>query len=61
MVRLKIKQCQRSFMRILDLKQQSDIIRCLDILKVENSLFSNKLFSCILHDKRTVYTAEKDD
>ena len=55
---VKLKQCQRSFMRILDLKQQSDIIRCLDILKLENSLFSNKLFSCILHDKRTVYTAE---
>ena len=41
----------------LYLKQQSLKFPC---LKFENSFFSKKIFECIFHSEREVYTAEND-
>ena len=49
-----------SFICKLYLKQQSNIHQCFCNLKFESILFSNKLFRCIFHSKKTVYTAEND-
>ena len=38
----------------------NNVLRCICSLKFGNSLFRNKLFRCIFHSKRTVYTAEND-
>ena len=48
-----------SFIRILYLKQQNNFLRCFCNFKLENSLFSKKLFSCIFLNKGIVYTVEK--
>ena len=49
-----------SVISTLYLKQQANILRCFPSLKLENSLFSNKLFGCIFRSKEKVYTAEND-
>ena len=48
------------FIRILYLKQQSNILRCFSRLKFEKSLFSNTFFSFLFRVKMIVYTAGKD-
>ena len=49
-----------SFIWIVDLKQQNNILWCFYSLTFENNLFSSKLLSCtIFHSKGMVYTAEK--
>ena len=49
-----------SFIWILYLKQQNNILWCFCNLKLENILRSKKTFSCtIFHSKGIVYTAEK--
>ena len=47
------------FIRVLYLKQQNNILRCFCRLKFGNSLFSNKLSSCIFHSRTIVYTTKK--
>ena len=46
------------FIRVLDLKQQSSILRCFCWLKFEKKLLSNTFFSSIFRSKIIVYTAE---
>ena len=45
------------FIRILYLKQQSNILRCFCSLKFEKSLFSNNFFSFIFSSKMIVHTS----
>ena len=49
-----------SFFRILYLKHQSNISRCLYSLQLEKSLLSNKFFSFISCSKIIVHTPGKD-
>ena len=46
-----------AFIRILYLKQQSNILWCFCSLKYEKSLFSNNFSSWMFRNKRIVYTA----
>ena len=48
-----------SFIQVLYLKQQSNIVQCFYSLKFENGLFRNKLSNCIYRSKRIVYTTKK--
>ena len=49
-----------SFIRILYLKQRTNILWCFCSLKFENSLFSNKIFRYIFYCRGMVYAAEKN-
>ena len=46
------------FIRVLDLKQQSSILRCFCRLKFEKKFLSNTFFSSIFRSKIIVHTAE---
>ena len=48
------------FIRIIYLKQQSNILRCFCSLKFEKKLSSNKFFNFIFHTKMIALTSEKD-
>ena len=49
-----------SFIRILCLKQQSNILRYFSVSNLKQSLFSNKFFSFIFRKKMIAHTAEKE-
>ena len=49
-----------SFIWILYLKQQTNILWCFCSLRFESSLFNNNLFRCLFLSKRIAYIAEKE-
>ena len=48
-----------SFIQVLHLKQQSNILQCFYSLKFQNNLFRHKLSNCIFRSKTIVYTTKK--